>query len=788
MARALLIAEKNSLCQTIKNAMATTTFPDEIDYATFAGHVVRQKEPGEYKEEWKKWNMSSLPIIPDKIQFVKDENKAGRYEDLVKTINSKHYDYIICATDAAREGNLIFAAFYDTIGCRIPVKRWFNNSLTNKDIIESMNNLLEWDTGRMKRLTDSAYLRSYFDSLSGWNFSRAYTLAKGLRKAVGLGRVMTPLTRIVVDRELEIRNFKPQKYYEVVGNFQKGSGEILATALDEDMKVLDFLKEKDLNEYLHSLDGQKAVVDKVDKKTKSKKADELFSLSSLQTAANAEFGYTLQQVLDTVQSLYEAKWISYPRTDSSHLTRTLADEFDIFLETCKSNPTYGSYVSQIKASDIKRVQGDKKYVDDKKVSDHYALIPTEIVPDYSVMTEIQRNVYDMIVRQFVSIFMPPLVTDATTLIIDVNGNKFRTKGEVIVDKGWTELHGMSSKDKVLPAVDEGDVLKVEGFTPIQKTTTPPSRYTDGSIISAMENASRLVDDKHVKEILKEVKGIGKPSTRTQILEKCLNVGLLQRKGKQIIPSDYSISIIEDLRGQDIISLTLTANWEEKLNQVENGTLSYDNFYQDMIKYITSETEKLSHLTGGIVMNENVIGTCPLCGKNVLATDKYYLCQNYKGRMDEDNPCGFVIGKDFFGTKINEANAKLIVSGKPTKDLKFKNKEGKTYTGQLVYDVNEKKLKRVFSGNSGGSSEVKKTGEKCPQCGHDMIVRHGKFGDFEACSNYPNCKYIKPGSNAQKPKETGEKCPNCGSPVVIKKGPYGEFKACSNYPQCKTIIR
>ena len=235
-------------------------------------------------------------------------------------------------------------------------------------------------------------------------------------------------------------------------------------------------------------------------------------------------------------------------------------------------------------------------------------------------------------------------------------------------------------------------------------------------------------------------------------------------------------------------MTLTANWEEKLTQVENGTLSYDNFYQDMIKYITSETEKLSHLTGGIVMNENVIGTCPLCGKNVLATDKYYLCQNYKGRMDEDNPCGFVIGKDFFGTKINEENAKLIVSGKPTKDLKFKNKEGKTYTGQLVYDVNEKKLKKVFSGNSGGSSEVKKTGEKCPQCGHDMIVRHGKFGDFEACSNYPECKYIKPISNAQKPKETGEKCPNCGSPVVIKKGPYGEFKACSNYPKCKTIIK
>lgn len=788
MAKALLIAEKNSMCNEIRNAINKYGYKDDIDFAAFAGHVVRQYNSAEYKAEWKSWNMATLPMIPEKILFKKDENKAAIYDEIERKIKTGGYDYLICATDAAREGNLIFAAFYDTIGCKLPVKRFFNNSLTPKSIMESMDNLLEWDTGKMKLLTDSAYLRSYFDSLCGFNFTRAYTLVKGSSTPINLGRVMTPVIRIVVDRELAIKNFKSETYHEISGLFKKDNEVFLGTALNEDSRVLSFKNKKDADAYINALKGKKACVEKVSKNRTNQIAPELFSLATLQNAANKEFGYSLQETLNIAQSLYENKWLSYPRTESSHLTKSVASEMPNLLKICATNPDYGHFVQNIKDEDIKRAQNTKKYVDDSKVSDHYALIPTEIVPDYNLMDEKQKNIYNLVIRQFIAIFYGPLVVDKTEAILNIDDKKFRAKGSILVDKGYTLLFNTSISDSKLPELNKDDEVDTKDFIINTRKTTPPKRYTEGTLNEAMMNANRFVEDEHEKEIIKEAEGIGKPSTRAQIVEKCINKNFLERKRGTIIPTEYAISIINDLKEEDITSVSLTAKWEEKLQNVEEGKLSYDNFYQDMIKYITNETEKLKKFKGGNIVDKNALGKCPLCGRPVIVRDKYYTCSNYKGNIDENNPCLFIIGKETFGAKINEKNAKLLIEGKETSEMNFKSKNGKEYKAKLCYSKEEQKIKLIFS-NENNKSSVKvqeKTGEKCPKCGHDMVLKEGKYGKFEACSNYPACKYIKPKANADK--ETGEKCPNCGSPIVIKNGKFGEFKACSNYPACKTIIK
>lgn len=791
MAKALLIAEKPSMCNDIKNAINQYGFKDEIDFATFAGHVVRQKEPHEYKEEWKKWNVSSLPIIPQKITFIRDENKKDLFDNLNKKIKMGNYDYLICATDAAREGNLIFAAFYEAINCKLPVKRFFNNSLTPKSIKESMDNLLEWDTGRMKRLTDSAYLRSYFDSLSGWNFTRAYTLAKCSTSAINIGRVMTPVIGIVVDRELAIRNFKPETYYEILGFFKKDDEIFPANALNEDNRILSFKTKKEADDFIKSIQNEKAIVESVTKTRSKQLAPELFSLATLQNAANKEFGYSLQQTLDITQTLYENKWVSYPRTESSHLTTSVSKELSNLLTICHSHPIYGKFVDIIDDKHVKMVQSNKKYVDDSKVEDHYALIPTEIVPDYNKMSVEQKNIYNLIVRQFVAIFYDPLVVDKSEVIIDIKNNKFKAKGSILIDKGFTVLFNSTINDITLPEVREKEILAVDKYELLNKKTTPPKRFTEGTLNEAMMNANRFIEDEHEKEIIKEASGIGKPSTRAKIIEKCLDKNFLERKRNVIYPTDYAIAVINDLRSEDITSVSLTAKWEEKLKQVEDGQLSYNNFYNEMIEYITKETLKLTNFSGGNVVDKNSLGVCPICGRPVISSEKYYRCANYKGSIDEGNPCGFIIGKDFFGVKINESNAKLLIEGKPTKELTFTSQSGEKYKGQLIYDKTDMKIKRIrnSSDTSTANNEAKvqvKTGEKCPNCGHDMVLKKGKFGNFEACSNYPSCKYIKPKGNKKTIEKTGEKCPQCGHDMVFRNGQFGRFEACSNYPACKYI--
>lgn len=794
MAKALLIAEKPSLMRAIQDVYTKYGHKDQIDFATFAGHVVELKEPGEYKLDWKKWNLSSLPIIPDEFKFKPSQSTRTIYDGLKQMIERGTYDYLICATDAGREGNLIFAAFYETLNTNIPVWRWWNQSLTEKPIKDSLDNLIPWEHPSQKNLTDASFLRAYFDQLIGINFTRAVTLKNGANKAINIGRIMTPIISLVVHREKEIKNFKKETTYGISAVFNDKENEdsiYEGTYIDSKGTSLFFKTKKELNEFIdkNNLKNETAKVDSVSKTTVSYTAPELPSLVSLQNEANEEFGYTLNETLEIAQSLYEVGYISYPRSDASALPADMVNYFDVYLSTCVQHPKYGKYA--VVSPDAKaRVAKNKKYIDDSKVSDHYAIIPTEIAPNYNSLTNKEKNIYDLVVRRFVGIFQDPEVLDKTVVITKIKDIPFKSSGIILVKKGFMELYNKSLNNTFLPDLTEGQLVRIKEINQTIKQTTPPKRFTDKTLNIAMEHAGRFVEDEESKKALKMSKGIGTVATRGSTVEKCIKIEMLQRKGKNIIPTEFGTSVIDYLENEDIISVKLTADWETKLQEVVDGTLTYDNFYKDMIKYVSEQTIKFTNKDGGI-MDKNTLGKCPICGKQVIDTDKYYFCCNYRGRINENEPCGFIIGKDYFGTPISRSDAKLLIEGKPTKPIKLKNKQGQEYQGQLIYNVAVQKVQvkgnQSKNSNSLNNHEVEKTGEVCPKCGHDMVFRTGKYGKFEACSNFPSCKYIKPKNKDTAPAEkTGEACPKCGSDMVFRKNSSGKFEACSNYPTCKYI--
>jgi DNA topoisomerase-3 len=388
---------------------------------------------------------------------------------------------------------------------------------------------------------------------------------------------------------------------------------------------------------------------------------------------------------------------------------------------------------------LKEVGDNKSYVDDKKVSDHYAITPTGIVPDFAKLTQDEKNIYETVAKRFLAIFLPPEITDRTTIVTESNGLSFRTSGKIVKDPGYTRIYNKQSKDVVLPNVLKGDVYDVVDVHLNQGKTKPPQRYTDKTLGSIMENVARLVENDEMKLILKEKKGLGTPATRGSIVEKLVQLKMMERKKKNFFATDYGISIILSLQGQDIIQPELTATWESKLADVEKGKLSKSQFHQEMLAYIREETEKLTKMKTSIVGGVSggkggtapkEIGTCPSCGGKVLEGKNYFRCERYK------NGCDFILGKTFFNAKLTATEVKKLLNGKETKELSMSNGQ-KEWKAKLIFDTNQKKV--VFASNKGGSRDGSGGGANtntspigtCSTCGGNVR----ETGNYFLCENY-----------------------------------------------------
>lgn len=728
--RALLIAEKPDLMRKIKAVYDKYGHEDHITFKHFVGHIVRLKEPGEYKQDWKEWNIEQLPMIPEKFEYVPDKSKLDVYKDIKKEIETGEYDYLINGCDSGREGQAIYWNCIQGLNKNIPTKRLWLNDLTEKKIKEGLDNLIDETEPWLENMTKASQLRGYFDWGVGMNFTRCVSLVGGQK--VNLGRVMTPTLKMVVDRELEIKNFVPKDFWEVECNFGKYKGLYVYENSDGEETTQIWDKDKG-SSIVNSLDSVGLIESIVDEKV-VKNPPELYSLANLQNEANKVYGYTMSETLEIAQGLYEKQYISYPRTDSAHVTSAVSKEFEGLLNVVKNIPELALDVQKVlnTTGRVEEVSKKKKYVDDSKVSDHYAIIVTDVVPNLENLSEKEKNVYILVAKRFLSIFMNPMTSSKTTIITRVGDKKFKTVGKMLIDLGYRALYNYKFESDVISGIKEGDRLNIVESNLISKKTTAPARLVDATLNNLMENAGRLLKDEELKEVIKTAKGIGTPATRAQIVEKLVQLKMIERRKKSFYATDYGINIIEQLSEFDITSVELTAKWEQKLSKIEACEYNADVFYKEMVEYIERTTKEIKEKDISFTSSKKVLGDCPNCTGQVIEGKKYYVCSNYK---KEGIECNFAVGKVMWGSKISSSEVIKLLKGKETKEFNFKiEKDGvtKQWKSALFYDKTNKKLAFPVKERASVCS--------CPVCGGDVI--EGK--DYYLCEKYKNgCELILP---------------------------------------------
>lgn len=731
--KALLVAEKPSAMKAIKEAYEKMPpeYEYDIDFTSAAGHLVAFFEPDEYKPEWgKPWRKEVLPMVPE--TWVTKVINSKYYNQIKDMWEKGNYEVVINAGDAGREGQLIQMLIYSSIGINVPILRFWADEFTEKTVKKALNNLKPNE--EYKGLTDASYLRAQFDWLIGMNESRAAT--QSLNRFVSIGRVMTPTLAMIVQRDMDIKNFKPVPYYEVEGMMKYGEDTfpafLLNPAPEKNLPSPYAFSDRKKAEDLVNDIGDKGSVTDVSKEEKITKAPTLFNLSDLQKEMATKNKYSPAVTLETAQSLYEKKFISYPRTESKCLTRAQAGEMRELLATLRGGlEDYKDIIDRVLANDelIDAALKSKKYVDDKKVQDHPALTPTTAVPDLKDLSERERAVYIAILLRLLAIFLPPAVNIQTVITISANNCEFRATGTVVKDKGWRVLYNYNPEDTILPSVKNGDSLDIVNIQILNKETKPPKYYTNATILDAMETAGKILTDEELEQVLKDCKGLGTAATRAEILEKLVAKYYISiEKNGTINATDQGIELINALKGQDITSPELTAKWEQKLKQVEDNNLSYDKFYSVMVMYVSQKTKELLTLPE-IGPYNKVIGRCPKCKeRDFISVGSYYCCAGFLEKDEEGNrKCDFALPTKFGGikypdgnkkkeTQLSETDIKNLITGSPTKIKTFYWSKDKSSQTALVLTPDF----RI------GFPTPEVIG-RCPVCGGDVL--RGQKGGY-----------------------------------------------------------
>lgn len=725
--KALLIAEKPSLMRTIQDVYRQINYSDSITFKSFAGHIIGLKNPKDYGivdgVDWsnKLWNEDMIPMIPNKFLYQVSSDKKTMYKDLINEINSGDYDYIINACDPDREGNHIFQLFYNYSKCTLPIKRFWTNDLSFGNVENALRNLRYDGDGLkpdLKHLTESAILRAWSDWLFGMNFTIGVSLQ--MHTTVKIGRVKTATHMMLAKREDEIKNFVPKTTYELESIYkEKFSG----TLFDKDGNIR-FEKKDDADDILKKL-GKTAIVESITTKKETTQAPQLYKLSDLQTDASKIFGYNADKVLEIAQSLYEKKVLSYPRTDCRYIGTELTKEFSTLLQSVSTLKELESYVKNLSKQDLDNVAKNKKYVNDKELakSGHYALSPTSVKPNWQSLTSEEKNILTIVYKRFLAIFLPPMICNKTTLITNNNSYTFKTTGKELISKGYTEIYGTNIIDNLLPNLKKGDIVNVDKFEMKEKTTTVPPRYTQGTLIAAMENPAKFLEDDNLKDIIKEKQGIGTPATRSTIIKNLLDDNYVEeKKGKgkaaYLYVTDLGMKIYENLKGEDFASVDMTGIWEEKLSKVAEGTYSFNSYESELRQYVKDTVLHIKQMNlNKYNSSKNVIGKCPICGKDFIEGKNGYFCSNEN--------CDFHIGKKILQTTIPKTEILKLIAGKETKEMKFVRNNGEEFKSKLHLEKDQLKF--------GNSSTKKESDVLCPNCGEHII----DTGKFFICKNYKN---------------------------------------------------
>jgi DNA topoisomerase III len=717
MSKTLVIAEKPSVGRDLARVLPGPfqkhegwLEADQYVITWAVGHLVQLAEPDEYDPKFKRWRMPDLPIVPDKFKLVvRDERSRKQMSVVSSQLTRDDVDEVVNACDAGREGELIFAYLFEKAKAKKPVRRLWLNSMTNAAMKEAFANLRPSEEFAL--LEAAARSRSEADWIVGMNATRAATirLRTSFDGAVSLGRVQTPTLAIVAKREEEIRAFTPEPYWLVdatfaaeplggddggsertyLGHFHAGAKPRIATE-EEALAIVEACR------------SQQGTITKLEKKEQREKAPMLYDLTTLQREANTRFGFSARRTLAAAQRLYEEhKALTYPRTNSRYLTTDMVEEIKPIAELVGGRKEYkvaAEYVTGLDLLPLARV------VDDSKVTDHHAIIPTRSEHMVDRMSDDDKRVYDMVVRRFLAVFHPEAVFENTRVETtvraagaseDAGGYVFRTRGKLLIVPGWRGAYGElpadarsadgegrdedEVADQQLPRLIADETVDTREIESARKETKPPRRYSDASLLGAMETAGKLVDDEAMREAMKD-SGIGTPATRAAIIERLITVGYVERDGRALVATEKGLNVVRLLDGHPLTSPDLTGDWENRLGKIERGEERREAFMNDIAGFAKETVNVLDEKLKDIRIPRATLGPCPVCGHEIIENRKGYSCW-----AREDPGCGFVIWKAKAGKQLPISIAReLIKTGYTARPVTgFRGRSGRSFRAHLA---------------------------------------------------------------------------------------------------------
>ena len=664
MGKALVLTEKPSVARDIAkvlncNQSGSGCLIGSKYIVTWAlGHLVTLADPEVYSDRYKTWNIEDLPMLPKRMELVVIRETAKQFNAVKTLMKRDDVDELVIATDAGREGELVARWIIEKVGWKKPIKRLWISSQTDRAVKDGFSSL---KPGRdYENLYMSAQSRAEADWLVGLNVTRALTCKYNAQ--LSAGRVQTPTLAMIVQRENEIRKFVPKDYWTIDAGMNgftmkwqdKASGQ---------SRIFDKSKADGI---VSRIAGQTGQIVEVRKDAKKELPPLAYDLTELQRDANRRYGYSAKKTLSLMQKLYEThKLVTYPRTDSRYITEDMVPTLPERLKSIAVGP-YAEAARLILRS---KIQATKRFVDNSKVSDHHAIIPTEQFVNLGSLDTEERNIYDLIVKRFIAVLSLPFEYEQTTVKMDVKGEVFHARGKIVKSKGWKAVYeGQSTmddseddeddKEQSLPSVQKGEMLKVISVRAVNGKTKPPARYTEATLLTAMEHPGKFIENDALRETLDSTSGLGTPATRADIIEKLFSSFYVERRGKEIVPTSKGIQLI-DLVPTDLKSAELTAKWEQQLLQISRGKANAAKFIDEMKGYAgklvsnviaSSETYRHDNLTRE---------KCPECGKYLLEVN------GKKGKMlvCQDRECGYRKGlSQVSNARCPECHKKMEVRG------------------------------------------------------------------------------------------------------------------------------
>lgn len=766
----LIITEKPSMGRDVAAALGATRRGDgylegKDDIITWCiGHLVELDDPENYDPKLKSWRMETLPIIPAEFKYHASDRTKDQFNVIKTLLGRDDVTSIVNAADAGREGELIFDLVYTLARSRKPVERLWISSLTRDEIIAGFNRLKP--AAEYVGLRDSARSRQQADWLVGLNATRAQTIkarSKGYDGVYSLGRVQTPTLALIVGRDEEITNFVPTNYYEVVADFESAAGAYRGTWFNKQGSRFEHKDAADA--VVFKVQGKPGAVEKVEKKASKERAPLLYDLTALQRAANARYAFSAARTLELAQTLYEKKFITYPRTSSRHLSTSVNQELKAHVEAASVGP-YVKFIETILARGTPKLTS--RHVDDKKVTDHHAVIPTKQRIEPNALQPDEKRIYDLIARRFLAAFYPDAELERTTIITAVEAEQFITRGTVVLKAGWREVDPPGreerkkadgedeAEDAELPQVKAKEAVETKNVEAVAKQTKAPPRYSESSLLGAMETAGKKVEDEELRLAMKD-SGLGTPATRAAIIETLLKREYITRDKKSLTATPKGIALIKLLPSQLLKSAELTGSWEQKLSRMARGEYARDAFMGEVKEMVTE-------LVGQIAAAEMERATGDQVAKrpDVARPDDAVNCP----KCALESRAGFLVERV-------SANGKFLVCS-----------AGRDVCGFISDAPKNAKQRKILLAT------------QCAACGGAMRLRlpreKGKRASL-SCARYPECRGVRwfddAGAleEAKAAPESGQPCEVCGAPTV-KRGPFKNdsyFWGCTRWKSDKS---